>query len=134
MIPLSHIKVKAAKVRQEKSKRSAPKIVPADPDRSYQKRNVPELEKKIKSRIMDTGLPVMDHFHSVLSRSKIGRESSFGGHLCHMFAKKSLEHHEYADSLVDLPPWIRVVPKPILSHSGVIIDNTPPNVTNSIVI
>ena len=132
MLQLSQIKVKAAKVRQAKGKNNAPQIIPADPDRSYQKRDVPELERKMKKRILDTGIPVMDHFHSILSKSKVGRESSFGGHLCYMFAKNSLQHHEYAESLVDLPPWIKSVPKPDLPQSEV-NNNTPSTLVNSIV-
>ena len=49
-----------------------------------------------------------------------------------MFTKKSLQHHDYAKSLVDLPPWISVVPTPDLSQPEV-NNNTPSTLVNSIV-
>ena len=46
MLQLSQIKVKAAKVRQTKGKNNAPKIIPADPDRSYPKTQCPRTREE----------------------------------------------------------------------------------------
>jgi hypothetical protein len=114
MLPLAKIKVKAAKVRRAKSQ-GAPKIVPADPDCSYFTRNVPAIIKKTQQRIAETEIPVMDHFYSILSKSKIGRQSAYGEHLCFMYAQKSMKDHDYTEPVIS-PPNVTVIPKPNLSQ------------------
>ena len=113
MLPLAQLKVKAAKVRKAK-KGVTPKIVVADPDRSSFKRNVPELIRNTAKRIRETPIPVMDHFYSVLSKSEIGRTSSFGEHICHIYSTNSLKHHDYAVS--DIPPPLTFIAKPKIDN------------------
>ena len=94
MLPLAQIKGKAAKVR--KAKTGGVKIVAADPHHTNSKRNVNMQIEATKKRIAATGLPVMDHFYSVLSKSSIGRKSGFGGHICHIYSKQVSTIHDYA--------------------------------------
>ena len=110
MLPLAQLKVKAAKIRKAKS-RGAPRISPADPDQSFFKRNVPALIKNTALRIAETGIPVMDHFYSVMSKSKIGQQSAFGEHLCFIYSERSLQHHDYSERLVP-PPNYTVIQRP----------------------
>ena len=109
MLPLAQIKVKAAKVRKAKSRRGAPKIVPADPENSYFKRDVPTLMKNAQKLIELSGIPVMDHFHSILSQSRIGQQSSFGAHINQLYSTRSLQHHDYAEPYEE-PPTLTIVP------------------------
>ena len=128
MLPLAQLKVKAAKVRKAKS-RGAPKISPADPDQSFLKRDVTSLIKNTATRIAETGIPVMDHFYSVMSKSNIGRQSAFGEHLCFMYSQKSLQHHDYSEPLVP-PPNYTIIPRPksLLKVSNVVLTPTYPPV------
>ena len=88
MVPLNQIKLKSAKMRKNKP------LVPADPDKSYFKRDVPSIIKKIQQNIRKCK-PVTEHFHSVLSESKTGRVSSYGEHICFKFLPNSLGDHQY---------------------------------------
>ena len=110
MLPLAQLKVKAAKIQKARSG-GVPSMSPADPDKTYFKRNVPNLIKNTAIRIAETNIPVTDHFYSVLSKSNIGRQSAFGEHLCFMYSARSLQHHDYSDSLVP-PPNFTVIHRP----------------------
>ena len=101
MLPLAQIKVKAAKIRKAKSRKQL--IVAADPDKSSFSRDVPTLLKNTSKLIDQTGLSVMDHFHSVLSQSKIGHQSSFGEHINYIYSRESLNNHDYTSNLIFVP-------------------------------
>ena len=101
MLPLAQIKVKAAKIRKAKSRKQL--IVAADPDKSSFSRDVPTLLKNTSKLIDQTGLSVMDHFHSVLSQSKIGHQSSFGEHINYIYSRESLNNHDYTTNLIFVP-------------------------------
>lgn len=91
MVPLTQIKIKSAKLRKGKNGIA---ISAADPDKSTFKRNVPELIKQIEKNL-EKAKPVTEHFYSVLSKSEIGRKSSFGEHICFKYKMNKLEHHDY---------------------------------------
>ena len=81
MLPLAQIKVKSAKLRKGSK---GIQIAAADPDKSYFKRDVPNIIKEIEKKLAQAK-PINEHFHSVLSKSKIGRTSAFGEHICFKF-------------------------------------------------
>ena len=90
MIPLNQIKIKSAKMRKDKT------LVPADPDKSKMKKDVPSIVKKIQLNIRKCPKPdVSKHFYSVLSKSKVGRSSSYGEHICFKVLLNSLGDHQY---------------------------------------
>ena len=90
MIPLNPIEIESAKMRKDKT------LVPADPDKSKMKRDVPSIVKKIQQNIRKCPKPdVSKHFHSLLSKSKVGRSSSYGEHICFKVLLNSLWDHQY---------------------------------------
>ena len=91
MVPLSQIKVKSAKKRKGKDGIA---ICAADPDKSAFKRSVPNMMKEIEKK-MENIKPVTEHFHSVLSKSVIGRKSSYGEHICFKYAMEKFMDHDY---------------------------------------
>ena len=90
MMPLKNMKVKSAK-RKVKSEFE---ISPADPDKSYFKRNVTSIMENLNKQL-DKEIPVTEHFYSVLSKSEVGRMSSVGQHLCYKFKLNQLGDHQY---------------------------------------
>ena len=112
MLPLAQIKVKAAKVRRAKS--GIPKIVAADSEKSSFTRDISAWIKNAEKLIDQTDLPVMDHFHSVLSHSEVGRKSSFGEHIGFVYSMMSLQHHDYAET--SEPSYVTFIPKPAPLH------------------
>ena len=115
MLPLAQLKVKAAKLRKARGAGGVSRIVAADPEAAKSRRSIPNQIKTTEALIRKNGLPVMDHFYSVLSASSIGRKSSFGEHICFMYAQKAMEHHDYAmpETHADAAP--QVVAKPTLN-------------------
>ena len=89
MLPLNQIKVKSASMRKNE------KLVPADPEKSAFKRDVPSMSKKIQENICKCSKNVTEHFHSILSENKIGQKSSYGEHICFKFLLNSLGDHQY---------------------------------------
>ena len=55
------------------------------------------LQNKLRKKLQNAPISVMDHFHAILSKSDIGRKSSFGEHICFTYAVNSLQHHDYVD-------------------------------------
>ena len=94
MMPLKDIKPKSAK-RKVKNNFG---IVPADPDKTYFKRDVGSLMEKLNKQL-DKEVPVTEHFYSVLSKSKIGQISSLGQHLSYKFKLNQLGDHQYISKL-----------------------------------
>lgn len=88
MVPLNQIKLKSATKKSEH-------LVAADPEKSHFKRDVPNLIKRIQINIQGFNKPVSEHFHSVLSKSNIGRSSSYGEHICFKHLLNSLGDHQY---------------------------------------
>ena len=78
MLPLAQIKIKSAKLRKGKKGIA---ISAADPEKNCFKRNVPDIVKQIEKNL-EKLKPVTEHFHSVLSKSEIGKKSSYGEHIC----------------------------------------------------
>ena len=94
MVPLNEIKPNSAKIK----KRDGNTVIsPADPDRSYFKRNVPLVIKNLK-RTVKKEIPVEEYVYSVLMKSKYGRKSSVGQHLHYKYTQKTalvLSDHVY---------------------------------------
>ena len=88
IVPLNQIKIKSDKMRKDKT------IVPTDPDKPKMKRDVPSIVKRIQQNIRKSPKPdVSKHFHSVLSKSKVGRLSCYGEHICFKVLLNSLGDH-----------------------------------------
>ena len=88
MVPLQRLK----------SAKRKKKISPADPKNSYFKRDVPAMVDEINKKL-DKLKPVSDHFHDVLSKSKLGQKTAFGEHLIYKFKfnerVNELADHQY---------------------------------------
>ena len=89
MTPLKEISVKSA--RKKKSNLS---VSAADPENSSFKRNISAIIKDL-NRKLDSEKPVTEHIYYVLSSSEVGRNSSVGQHLLHMFKLNQLGDHQY---------------------------------------
>lgn len=96
MIPLNRIKVKSAS-RKKSGKNFA--IAAADPDKSYFKRDVPAIIAKLNEKL-DKEKPVTEHFYSILSKSDLGKCTSYGESLCYMFKLNQLGDHQYVSKSV----------------------------------
>ena len=110
MLPLAQLKVKAAKLRKARGAGGVSRIVAADPEAAKSRRSIPNQIKTTEALIRKNGLPVMDHFYSVLSAS-----SSFGEHICFMYAQQAMEHHDYAMPETHADAASQVVAKPTLN-------------------